>query len=269
MRISIITPSYNQGNFIEKTIKSVLDQNHNNFEHIIVDGGSKDCTLAILRKYNHLKWISEPDGGQADAINKGLSMADGEIIGWINSDDYYQDNIFTDVLNNFNDPSTSWIVGNITFCYPNLGISRADISPKITYKNPLKNPDIVRQQGVFFRREILSKVNGLQKEYYMAMDFDLWVRLSKLQEPKMVSKNFAYFVWHSNQKTCKGNQLQQIKEINRILKDNEMPFISRYLFLCKKFFYYLKSIVKAGCIGAGIIPSNYANVPIFKFRRQK
>jgi len=84
-RISIITPSCNQGKFIEKNIKSVLNQHYKNFEHIVIDGGSKDNTVAILKKYSHLKWVSEKDSGQSHAFNKGLKMATGQIIGWINS----------------------------------------------------------------------------------------------------------------------------------------------------------------------------------------
>ena len=88
-KISIITPSFNQGSFIETTILSVLEQGYPNFEHIIVDGGSTDDTLAMLARYPHLTVISEPDQGQAEAVNKGLRRASGEIIGWLNSDDTY------------------------------------------------------------------------------------------------------------------------------------------------------------------------------------
>ena len=90
MKISIITPSYNQAEFIKRTIQSVLSQNYKNFEYIIVDGGSTDETLSILKKYgNKIRWISEKDNGQSDAINKGLKMATGKIVAYLNSDDTY------------------------------------------------------------------------------------------------------------------------------------------------------------------------------------
>ena len=101
MKISIITPSFNQARFIEQTILSVLRQDYPCVEHIVVDGGSTDGTIDIMRRYPHLIWSSEADNGQADALNKGLSKATGDIIGWINSDDYYADNIFAEVEGSF------------------------------------------------------------------------------------------------------------------------------------------------------------------------
>jgi glycosyltransferase involved in cell wall biosynthesis len=87
--VSIVTPSLSQGEFIEEAILSVLEQDYPRIEHIVVDGGSTDGTLDVLHRYQHLRWVSEPDGGQADALNKGFGMAHGEIYGWLNSDDLY------------------------------------------------------------------------------------------------------------------------------------------------------------------------------------
>jgi Glycosyltransferases involved in cell wall biogenesis len=87
--VSIVTPSLDQGRFIEETIKSVLEQDYPRLEHIVVDGGSTDETLDVLRRYPHLTWISEPDAGQADAVNKGFGMARGDVFGWLNADDLY------------------------------------------------------------------------------------------------------------------------------------------------------------------------------------
>ncbi len=87
--VSIVTPSFNQAAFLKETIRSVLDQDYPHIEHIVVDGASTDGTLAILGRYPHLRWLSEPDGGQADALNKGFLLANGAILGWLNSDDLY------------------------------------------------------------------------------------------------------------------------------------------------------------------------------------
>ena len=93
-RFSVITPSLNQGKYIETTIKSVLDQKFDSYEHIVIDGGSDDSTIEILKSYPHLKWVSEHDSGQSIALNKGFKMASGEIIAWINSDDWYAPKAF-------------------------------------------------------------------------------------------------------------------------------------------------------------------------------
>ena len=92
-KISIITASYNQGDFIEDAILSVMNQGYSNYEHIIIDGESNDGTISILEKYKHLKWVSEKDSGQTDALYKALKLAQGEIIGQLNADDYYFSNM--------------------------------------------------------------------------------------------------------------------------------------------------------------------------------
>ncbi len=101
LKFSIVTPSLNQGRFIRDTIESVLNQNYQNFEHIVIDGGSNDDTINILKEYAHLKWTSEKDNGPTDAINKGFKLATGDIFTWLNSDDYFEKNIFKDVVKEF------------------------------------------------------------------------------------------------------------------------------------------------------------------------
>ena len=114
-RISIVTVSLNQGNYIEDAIQSVLKQNYKNFEHIIIDGISTDNTIEILKKYKHLKWISEKDEGQSDALNKGFKRCTGDIIGWLNSDDYYLEDTFNVVKNKLLNPSMDAVYGNCIF----------------------------------------------------------------------------------------------------------------------------------------------------------
>ncbi len=207
MKISIITPSYNQGEFIEQNINSVLSQDYDHYEHIVVDGGSKDQTVDILQKYPSLIWVSEKDNGQADALSKGFNMSTGDIIGWINSDDYYEPNIFKLVLEQFEDPKVNWIVGNLTRVFEQTNKTVPDHSPLVTYEQLLDNPDIVRQQCTFFRRQALQDVGLWDASFYMVMDYDLWIRLAKLNPPKMLGHNLAYFRFHEAQKTSHGNIL--------------------------------------------------------------
>ncbi len=112
--ISVITPSYNAADYIEEAIESVLNQSYKFYEHIIVDGGSTDGTLDILKKYPHLKWISEPDNGQSDAMNKGFTYSKGDIIVYLNADDYFDPDAFLAVINSFNEErNTDIVVGNL------------------------------------------------------------------------------------------------------------------------------------------------------------
>lgn len=269
MRISILTPSYNQGGFIEKNINSVMNQNWDDIEHIIIDGGSTDNTLSILKKYPHLKWVSESDEGQADALNKGLKMATGNIIGWINSDDYYEENIFREVITIFENEPVRWVIGNIFMTYPSFGITEKIISPEITYKKLLKNPDIVKQQATFFKKDALIETGGWNKKYHMAMDFDLWVRLSKKDPPKMVNREWAYFTHHDLQKTSSKNILLQVSDIMDILQRENLSWIKIRKTVWKKYYYYFKSIIKNTLIHLGLLDSKYYNTPISLLKNHK
>lgn len=262
MKISILTPSYNQAGFIEETILSVLNQNYDNFEHIIIDGGSTDNTVSVIKKYPHLKWVSEKDDGQADALNKGLKMATGDVIGWINSDDYYQPEIFNGVASLFLDESTKWVIGNITYYYTGLDLMKPDVSPDISYEALLKSPDIVRQPGVFFRRDTLDEVGGWNKKYYMVMDYDLWVRIAKKYTPKMINENYSFFRWHEEQKSTARNALQQLKEMKIILKENNVSAYVIWTFSLKKYFYLFKAVIKNLLIKIGLIDAKFSGAPL-------
>ena len=109
-KISVITPSLNSGKYIEQGIQSVLGQDYPNFEHIVVDGGSTDGTIEILKKYPHLKWVSEPDRGQSHAMNKGFQMATGEIIVYLNADDFFEPNAFYTAVKYLNKENDMYFV---------------------------------------------------------------------------------------------------------------------------------------------------------------
>jgi glycosyltransferase involved in cell wall biosynthesis len=251
-KISIITPSYNQGNYIEQTIQSVLNQDYTNVEHIVIDGGSTDSTVEILLRHPHLIWVSEKDRGQADALNKGLARSTGDIIGWINSDDYYEKNVFKAVVDEFLDPSIMWVVGNIGLNDKHGVPVRFDKSPKITYERLLRNPDIVRQQATFFRRQLIEQAGGWNAEYFMVMDYDLWVRLAKLNEPKMIDRTMAHFRLHSQQKSCLANLQRQTLEICKVLKREDAPRKIIAQVYLKKQWYAVKACCKMAMILLGI-----------------
>jgi glycosyltransferase involved in cell wall biosynthesis len=261
-KISIITPSYNQGKYIEDNIQSVLNQNYINFEHIIIDGGSTDNTVEILKKYPHLKWVSESDEGQSDALNKGLAMSTGEIIGWINSDDYYEIDIFHDVSGAFKDSSVQWVVGLLKKQYDDIDLILPRECPEITYNKLIENPDIVNQQCTFYRKSAIENIGGWKKELYMVMDYDLWIRLSKQSAPLMVQKDWAYFRYYDGQKTSYENILIQAREIQLILKKEGVSFLKRKWFLVKRYKYVLKGRLKSLLIRFGFISKTYSGIPL-------
>ena len=157
---SILTPSYNQGRYIERTIRSVMAQNYSNVQHIVVDGASTDGTLDILRSFPHLTWTSEKDSGQADALNKALALATGDVIGWINSDDYYCENIFGSVIQHFHRTNADWLVGNLSLVFEDDTATDFRASPVVTRQALMRYPDIVRQQSTFFRRTFINTAGG-------------------------------------------------------------------------------------------------------------
>jgi glycosyltransferase involved in cell wall biosynthesis len=257
--ISVITPSFNQGVYIERTIQSVLRQAYQPVQHIVIDGGSTDNTVEVLRRYPHLTWVSEADRGQSDALNKGLNMATGEIIGWINSDDYYHDNIFASVAAHFRDARTSWVVGNLANLFEDGSEPVFRRSPTITFEALARGPDIVRQQSTFFRRQALISVGAWNVDRYMAMDYDLWMKLARVSPPRMVDENWAYFRNHTAQKSGYANIMRQSAEIAAVMRRENVASRLIASHRLKIRWYWLKGMVKERLIALGIVPQRYRN----------
>ena len=176
MTISVITPSFQQGRFIERTIQSVLNQEGNDFEHFVVDGGSSDETLNILKKYEHcLTWISESDDGQAHAIDKGLAMSTGEIIAWINSDDIYYPHAFKQISSLFEaNPDIAVVYGQADWIDEADEIIASYPTRSWDY-NQLTRECYLCQPAVFFRRSLVDRLGGLNPSLQYCMDYELWL----------------------------------------------------------------------------------------------
>ena len=204
MRITIVTPSYNQANFLEKTIQSVLSQDYEDLEYIIIDGGSTDGSVDIIKKYEDKLafWISEKDLGQTDAINKGFAKASGEILAWLNSDDTYEQGAVKEAVSFLQEnPQIGLLYGDGNFIDAEDQIIGQFPSRQTDYRR-LRNGYVhVCQQAAFFRADLWKKVGPLDPSFYFAMDYDLWVRLAKISEVKYVSKVWANFRLHGDTKT--------------------------------------------------------------------
>ena len=261
-KVTIITPSFNQGAYIRENLLSVRNQAGVEVEHIVVDGGSTDETVAILREFPDVIWSSGPDRGQADALNKGLARATGDLIGWINSDDLLVENALAEVVAAFEDPATDWVVGNLTTYFEATGATVRNPSPRVSLPDLLANPDIVRQQSTFFRRSALDRVGGWDHRYYMTMDYDLWVRLARHSAPVMVDRFWAVFRIHRFQKTSRKNLLRQLAELTEIMqREGASPAQVRRLRL-GRWRDYAKAGLKEVLMALGLIDRKYQAQPL-------
>lgn len=172
-KISVITPSFNSAKYLSEAIESVLSQNYPNFEHIIVDGGSTDGTLDILKKYPHLRWVSEPDNGQSDAMNKGFKMSIGEVIVYLNADDYFIPDVFNKIVSYFGN-GAKFVVGKVKVLNEDGTYWIND--PTIKFNEMLKwwnstaysyNP-----VGYFYLREVQENVGGFNINNHYSMDVE-------------------------------------------------------------------------------------------------
>ena len=202
--VSILTPSYNQARFLEQTIQSVLSQDYPNLEYIIVDGGSTDSSVEIIKQYaNQLTWwISEPDQGQTDAINKGFAHANGEIFAWLNSDDTYQPGAISQAVECIlAHPDVALVYGDANLIDDNGNVIGRFPSRQTDLQKLLRGSVHIPQQTAFFWSRFWKQVGPLDPSFQFAMDYDLWVRLAKLAPIIYVPRLWANFRLHSGGKS--------------------------------------------------------------------
>lgn len=212
--ISIVTPSYNQAQFIRATIDSVLSQDYPNLEYFVIDGGSTDGTIEILKSYgNKIKWVSEKDDGQADAINKGLRMAKGEILAYLNSDDIYLPGALKRVGQYYQTTKADWITGDCFVIDEHGHLSKNNwlISGYKRFLMMLYSPTTLRiadsmlpQPSTFWSRKAYEKVGEFDTKYHYVMDYDYWLRLAKHYRPHDLKVALSGFRSQANSKSETG-----------------------------------------------------------------
>jgi glycosyltransferase involved in cell wall biosynthesis len=226
--ITIVTPSFNQAQFLEKTIQSVLDQDYPRIEYLVVDGGSTDGSVNIIKKHDKqvANWVSEPDTGQSHAINKGVFKSTGDILAWLNSDDLLA-------------PSAARIAAFYLMKYPDVGVVYGDrlhidakgnvtgINQCPSYKQAMfKKNFTLPQETVFFRKEVFEKVGGLDESLHFAMDVDLWCKMSKVTHMRHIPMFMGYFREHQTAKSIavhrseEGNSAKYLEEHARVYKSH-------------------------------------------------
>lgn len=221
-KISIVTPSYNQGQFLEETILSVLSQDYPNLEYIIIDGGSTDNSVDIIRKYEDrlAYWVSEPDKGQSDAINKGFRMATGDILAWINSDDCYAPYTFQTIVDFFEKhKEVDCLYGDLIHIDPKGGTLNRTKCIVYDYKMHLYGACLIPQPTTFFRKKVIDIVGYLDVNLQYQMDFEFFVRMgSKKIKFANIPKTLAFFRLHPHAKNV-SQYKQQVKPINKMIKN--------------------------------------------------
>lgn len=230
-RISIVTPSYNQGQFIEETIRSVLLQGYTNLEYIIIDGGSTDGSVEIIKKYEPWLsyWVSEKDRGQSHAINKGFERSSGDIMVWLNSDDIYFPAVLSLVAMQLSNGNSGWLTGTFKI---GESINKAGIT---TFKAP---PDIenwllpwnhrwgITQPSTFWKRSLWDKYGPLDTKYNYTFDHILFTRFYSHQKPIVIMQPLSFYRLHSESKTTNNwiyfhheNTTAAIHEASRLLSN--------------------------------------------------
>jgi glycosyltransferase involved in cell wall biosynthesis len=202
--VSIITPSYNQARYLEQTIRSVLDQDYPHLEYLIVDGGSTDGSQEIIHRYaDRLAWwVSEPDQGQTDAINKGFGQAKGDVLAWLNSDDTYLPNAVSCAVQYLNShPNAGMVYGDAHLIDENGAIIGKFPARQTDYTRLRRGYVHIPQQASFFRTDIWRQVAPLDPSFYFAMDYDLWVRIARVSKLHYCPDTWANFRLHSTGKS--------------------------------------------------------------------
>lgn len=217
--ISVVTPSLNQARYIEKTLQSVLDQHYPDFEHIVMDGNSQDGTTEILKKYSHLRWVSEPDNGIPEALNKAFKMAGGDIIAWINSDDHYTEGTFQKVASFFaQNPQAAVLVGRAAVIDEKGELLFYQEEPA---QDGFAHAGMIRfwkhatlpQPSIFFRRSIFDEIGFLDEGLKSYMEYDFFLRLSRTHRFYRSEDIFSRICLHSESGSVKDIASGRLRKV--------------------------------------------------------
>jgi glycosyltransferase involved in cell wall biosynthesis len=205
-KLSIVTPSLNQAAFLEQTIRSVLDQGYEHLEYLIVDGGSTDGSVEIIERYTDrlVWWVSEPDEGQTDAINKGLARSTGDIVAYINSDDYYLPGAFEEVVTALNSSEALWAVGAARFVDSEDRLTEVwrPRQPPASRDRWILYPWGVPQAATFWRREAFQRHGAFRRDMHYVFDTEFGLRLAFAGElPAIIDRELAVRVVHEDAKS--------------------------------------------------------------------
>jgi glycosyltransferase involved in cell wall biosynthesis len=235
-RISVITPSFNQAAFLERTILSVLEQGYPNLEYIVIDGGSMDGSVDVIRKYESRLafWVSEADQGQAHAINKGLQRTSGEWVGWQNSDDIYYPGCFSSLVRAARlVPKADLIIGDMNLVDKNDRVLHQLKYVRPTYRSMLAEGMVMTNQAAFWRRSVHEEIGYLDESLDCGFDYDWFLRLLQHRRAYHVSETWGGLRMHEETKTSTQQEIFQI-EYERILRGRKVSPATRRLYQLRR-----------------------------------
>jgi hypothetical protein len=224
-RFSIVTPSHNTGRYIADAIGSVLSQNYSDLDYLVMDGASTDNTLDVLRGLgDRVRWISERDAGQSDAIRRGFCQTQGEILGWLNADDVLMPGALQSVAEFFAaHPEVDLVYGDATYIdAEGKEIGRCVHVEPFSMRRLLHYSDFIVQPAAFFRRSAYEAVGGLDPTLHWGMDYDLWLKLARAHKVAYLPKPLASYRWLTDNKTAVGG-FQRVDELRELAARHGLP----------------------------------------------
>lgn len=244
LRISVVIPSLNHARFLSLALTSALEQTGPfDLEVLVIDGGSTDGTVELLRSYgDRIRWVSEPDGGQSDALNKGFRLATGDVLGWLNSDDLYQPGALAAVAGAFQQfPQVEWVHGQTEVIDAAGRVRRRWVTAykrwycrRYSYRRLLTD-NFVQPNSVFWRRELTERVGVADPDLHLSMDYDLWLRFARSSPPLYLDVPIACFRWYPTSKSG-AHYPQQFREVRSIARwyEPDWHWTHRYAILKAK-----------------------------------
>ncbi len=218
--VSIITPSLNQAEYIDETIQSILGQTYLNIEYIVLDAESTDYTLQILKKYSHqIRWISEADSGQSNALNKGFALAQGDIFAYLNADDLYYPTTIQTIVDFFRDhPDAMMVYGDaLAIDYQNKSYERRHHVKAVQFHDLVEYGDFIVQPASFWRRTVWEKYGGFDESYTYVFDYEYFMRIAQHITLHYIPQLLAKERIHRQTKTTNGG-INRIVELERVGK---------------------------------------------------
>lgn len=228
MRISVITPSLNQGRFLGATMASIHDQDYVDLEHIVIDGESTDESIEIIKTYSDslAYWVSEPDRGQTDALIKGFERSTGDIQCWLNSDDLFEPGTLGEVAQYFDQhPEVDFVYGDSMWIDNKGKVVKQQREHGFNRFVWMYDHNYIPQPSAFWRRSLYERVGGLDPWFNLGMDADLWIRFAEFTRPRHVRRDWSRARFYAEQKNTRlrGKSLEEFQVIRNRYKPNESP----------------------------------------------